>query len=127
MINHTITISKNRLVRLCSVQIIVKYLKTITNYHFIQETASTCCLIKPHAIARAGAIIEVLNIMFSLLQQHSILGAGDLMCCNKNYPVLKVLQEEGFRLFGLATYLLTFHQAEELLEVYRLHNWEEGF
>ena len=93
----------------------------ITNYHFIQETTSTCCLIKPHAIARAGAIIEVLNIMFSLLQQHLILGAGDLMCCNKNYPVLKVLQEEGFRLLGLATYLLTFHQAEEFLEVYRLN------
>ena len=44
--------------------------------------------------------------MFSLLQQHLILGEGDLMCCNKNYPVLKVLQEEGFRLLGLATYLL---------------------
>ena len=42
-----------------------------------------------------------------------------VQCCDKNCPVLKVLQEEGFRLLGMATYLLTFHQAEEFLEVYR--------
>jgi len=59
-----------------------------------QEAASTCCLIKPHAMAQAGAIIEV-------------------------------LQEEGFNLLGMATNLLTFHQAEEFLEVYRLHNFVE--
>ena len=39
---------------------------------------------------------------------------------NNNCPVMKVLQEEGFSLLGMATNLLTFHQAEEFLEVYRL-------
>jgi len=62
-----------------------------------QEVASTCCLVKPHAMAWAGAIIEV-------------------------------LQEEGFSLLGMATYLLTFHQAEEFLEVYRgvVEEWGES-
>ena len=35
------------------------------------------------------------------------------------YLNLKVLQEEGFNLLGLATFILTFHQAEEFLDVYR--------
>ena len=29
---------------------------------FIQEVASTCCLVKPHAMAWAGAIIEVIDL-----------------------------------------------------------------
>ena len=40
---------------------------------------------------------------------------------------MKVLQEEGFNLLGMATNLLTFHQAEEFLEVYRLHNLDSKF
>ena len=46
---------------------------------------------------------------------------------NNNCPVMKVLQEEGFNLLGMATNLLTFHQAEEFLEVYRLHNLDSKF
>ena len=45
---------------------------------------------------------------------------------NKINPVIQVLQEEGFNLLGLATYLLTFHQAEEFLEVYRFHTAQFG-
>ena len=45
---------------------------------------------------------------------------------NKINPVIQVLQEEGFTLLGLATYLLTFHQAEEFLEVYRFHTAQFG-
>ena len=87
--------------------------------HFIQEAASTCCLIKPHAMAQAGAIIEVLNLICCCNIYPVWL--ENLMCWNKNYPVMKALQEEGFNLLGMATYLLTFHQAEEFLEVYRLN------
>merc|ERR1719189_108973 len=42
--------------------------------------------------------------------------------------IIEVLQEEGLNLLGLATYLLTFHQAEEFLEVYRgvVEEWGES-
>ena len=52
------------------------------------SSPSSCCLVKPHALARAGAIVAA-------------------------------LQEEGFTLLGLQTFLLTFSQAEEFLEVYK--------
>jgi len=62
-----------------------------------EEAFSTCCLIKPHSVSKAGAIIEA-------------------------------IQEEGFTLLGLSTFLLTFHQAEEFLEVYRgvVEEWGES-
>ena len=48
--------------------------------YFIQEGASTCCLIKPHAMAQAGAIIEVSNIISFAI---SIPCADNLKCWNK--------------------------------------------
>ena len=53
-----------------------------------QGAPSTCLIIKPHAMAAAGALLEA-------------------------------LQEEGLTLLALHTFLLTFQQAEEFLEVYK--------
>ena len=39
---------------------------------------------------------------------------------SKAGAIIEAIQEEGFTLLGLSTFLLTFHQAEEFLEVYRL-------
>ena len=64
----------------------VHFMMTFETPHSIQEAASTCCLIKPHAMAQAGAVIEVLNLI-CCCNIHP-LWLENLMCWTLNYSVM---------------------------------------